>query len=65
MALKIFNIKDFSNLNSIVNNSTEMLKNTNVYLLYEEISMSNLALPFLKNVLEHNRKINKNTIKPA
>jgi len=65
MGLKGFNGKVYSRLWKFVNNSGKMLKNTKVYLLCQEISMSNLAIPFLKNVLEHNRKIIKNTIKPA
>jgi len=48
MSLHSFNDKYFSVLNPKVNNSKEMLKNTNVYLLFDEYSITNLALPFLK-----------------
>jgi hypothetical protein len=47
MALHSFNDKYFSALNPKVNNSKEMLKNTNGYLLFDEYSITNLALPFL------------------
>ncbi|MDK2979351.1 MAG: hypothetical protein PWP52_2065 [Bacteroidales bacterium] len=47
MTLHSFNDKYFSALSPKVNNSKEMLKNTNGYLLFDEYSITNLALPFL------------------
>ena len=56
MTLQIINDKDFSILNNKVNNSKEMLKNTNLNILPEPLTMFKLALPFLKSVIEHNQK---------
>jgi len=56
MTLQIINNKDFSILNNKVNNSKEMLKNTNLNILPEPLTMFKLALPFLKSVIEHNQK---------
>jgi len=52
----MLNSKGFRALIKNVNNSPIMLKNTITYLLLQKNSMSNLAIPFLKNVLEHNQE---------
>lgn len=48
MTLYSFNSKFFSVLNHKVNNSNEMLKNTNQNILPEPSTMFKLALPFLE-----------------
>ena len=48
MTLQPFNNKCYSALNPKVNNSDEMLKNTNQNILPEPSTMFKLALPFLK-----------------
>ncbi len=48
MTLLSFNDKYSSALNLKVDNSDEMLKNTNQNILPEPLTMFKLALPFLK-----------------